>query len=733
MRDSRFPLACIVLLYGSYCQAQSIEMPWLVCENPEALPLFRTLPIGEPVDPETLPTYIYANELDIQKIEESVFEGNVELERGVEWLSTEKLFYNHQTEQYRTEGAVKFQNATLRMTAESAQGNIKTETVEMTQLNYQFNENNANGTADKIKVVGKDSVLTQANFTTCPSDNKQWKFVASEITINDAENTGVAKNARLKIGGVPIFWLPYMKFPTNSDRSSGMLAPTIGQDEVNGIDISLPFYLNLAPNYDATLTPRYFSNRGIMLESEFRYLFEKFAGVISATYLPNDEIRDDNRYLLEWLNFSPINQNWFFRSDLNYASDVNYFSDFGSSLAETSTTLLDSEAGFFGRGKYWNLEISASSWQIVNPTQQQISEPFTRLPRLALSGSKPLVPWFELGVNAEAVAFKHDILEDGNRLDITPFVKFPIIGSFWYATPSLSWRQTEYWLNNSTLGNSSTHLSRGLSIFSVDAGANFGRTVHFADQNFTQTLEPRLFYLYVPYQNQNDIPVFDTQELTFMWSSLFRENRYGGADRQADANQITMALTSRFMNEETGKEHLNFSLGRINYLSTSKVYLPGETPLTESTSNWVAEANVRISNQWQIGLTQQWSPSTNANQLTSLRSYWSMQNGVQFNANYRYLADFTEQIDVAFVLPINNSWRVLGRWDYSILEKQNLESTLGLEWKSCCLAFRVFGRKFIRSFDSPENLGIFIELELNGIGQVGSKPELFRDNGILAY
>lgn len=733
VRYSKISLACLLLLYGTYCQAQTTEIPWLVCENPEAMPLFRELPVGEVPDPATQPTFIVADELDIQKLDESVFEGNVELERGVEWMSTDKIRYNHQTENYQTEGVVKFQNATLRMTAESAQGNTKTDTIELSQLNYQFNENNGNGSAEKVKLVGKDSVLTQANFTTCPSNHKQWQFVASEISINDAEHKGTAKNARLKIGGVPVFWLPYMKFPTDSARSSGFLAPTLGQDNINGIDIALPYYFNLAPNYDATLMPHYFSNRGLMIEGEFRYLFDKNTGEMSATYLPNDEIRHEDRYLLSWLNFTAINKKWFFKSNLNYASDVYYFSDFGNNIFETSTSLLESEVGFFGRGKYWNVELSASSWEIVNPTQAPETEPYVRLPRLALNGSKPFAPWFEIGLNAEAVAFRHDILEDGNRLDIMPYVKFPFTGSFWYATPSFSWRQTEYWLYDSSTVNTTSQISRGLPIYSVDAGANFERSVHFADQSFIQTLEPRLFYLYVPYRNQNDIPVFDTQELTFMWSSLFRENRYGGADRQADANQITMALTSRFLNEETGKEQLNFSLGRIDYISASQVYLPGEAPQPSGGSDWVAEANVRLSNQWQIGLTQQWSPSTKANQLTSLRGYWSMLNGVQVNANYRYLANYTEQIDVAFVLPINDSWRVLGRWDYSILDKQNLESTLGFEWKSCCMAFRVFARKFIRSFDTPENLGVFLELELNGVGQIGSKPELFRDNGILAY
>ncbi|HWS39992.1 MAG TPA: LPS assembly protein LptD [Arenimonas sp.] len=732
MRDSKISIALILLFTAGQSNAQSTEITWEVCENPDALPLFRPLSSNPSPNPELLPSFINADVFNIHKLDESVFEGNVEMERGEEWLNTEKLIYNHQSGKYKTDGMVKFQNSTLRMTAESAQGNAKTETIELSDLEYQFHDNNANGSAEKVAVQGRDSVLTQANFSTCPANNKHWQFVADEISINDAEKKGVAKNAVLKIGGVPIFWLPYIKFPTDSARSSGFLSPTIGQDEVNGIDIALPYYLNIAPNFDATLIPRYLSNRGFFIGTEFRYLFDKNYGEISATYLRDDEIRDIERYLLSSKHFSAISSNWHFSSDLNYASDVNYFTDFGSSLAKASTALLESEIGLFGRGKYWNVELSTSSWQIVNPTQTPESEPYFRIPRLALNGSKPIVPWFEVGLNAEAVIFRHELLEDGNRLDITPYIKFPITGSFWYATPSLSWRQTEYWLNNLD-ETTNSHLSRGLSIFSVDAGANFERSVDFAGQSFIQTLEPRIFYLYVPYRNQDDFPVFDTEALTFMWSSLFRENRYGGADRQADANQITAAITSRFLNEKTGKELMNFSLGRINFINASRVYLPAEVPQPSGGSDWVAEVNFRLSEQWQIGLTQQWSPSTKYNQLTSIQGFWSMPNGLQFNANYRYLSENTEQIDLAFVLPINKSWRAMGRWDYSLLDNQNLETMLGFEWRSCCLAFRVFGRKFIRSFTSQDNLGIYLELELNGIGQIGSKPELFRDNGILPY
>lgn len=734
MNRNILSLACLSILFNTTCLAQDEQTVWQVCDNPEAMPLFQALSAERIENPETLPTDIFSNNFNIQKQDESVFEGNVELIRGQDWLSTDKLRYTHSNETYQTEGLVRFQNQTLRMTAESAKGNTKTDSIELTGLNYQFHDSDANGSAEKVTVQGQTNQLSQANFSTCPRNHRSWQFVADEININNETHKGSAKNARLKIGNVPIFWLPYMQFPTDSNRSSGLLSPTVGQDSLNGLELALPYYLNLAPNYDATLIPRYFSKRGFMLETEFRYLFGQQQGEFSSTYLPNDDLRDGSRYLLSWSHFIAMNRSWYFQSNLNHASDEFYFSDFGNSITETSTALIKSEMGFYGRGKYWNLELSAANWEIANPTQAPGSEPYRRLPRIALSGSKPFFPWLEIGLNAEAVAFTHDQLNDGNRLDITPFIKLPFKGAFWYATPSLSWRQTEYWLkdeNNNALPKS--HISRGLSIFSLDAGASFERTVSFAEQSFIQTLEPRIFYLNVPYKNQDDIPVFDTQALTFMWPSLFRENLYGGADRQIDANQLTTAITTRFLNADNGKERMNFSIGRITYFDNPKVYLPNEPLRPNDGSAWVAEANIRLSDEWQIGVTQHWNPNTKQTELSSIRGYWSMKNGVKLNASYRYRADFAEQTDLSFVLPINANWSALGRWTYSLRDQQNLESLLGFEWRSCCMAFRLFGRKYIRSFDSRENLGVFIELELNGIGQLGSRPELFKDNGILAY
>lgn len=736
VRHTHLFLACFGILFAcqSQAQAEPIVNTAPLCHNPDYLPAFQPISNVAGEQSGEAPADIFADRFDIQKTDESVFEGNVEMRRGNEWLGTERLRVNHTSTQFQTEGLVRYQNNSLRMTASEAHGDQSADTIALNGLEYQFHASNGNGSASGVRIQGETSTLTGADFSTCPRNEKQWQFVAEEIVIDDIAKQGKARNVKLKIGNVPVLWLPYMRFPTESGRSSGVLMPKMGQDSLNGFDFALPIYLNLAPNYDATLTPRYFSSRGFMLGTEFRYLFDNNSGIVNATTLPSDRLRNTDRYAFSWQHFTAINRAWNFQSTLNKASDVFYFSDFGESINETSTALLKSELGFHGRGKYWNLDLTASNWEIANPAQAPGSEPYRRLPRIALQAGKPFKPWLEVGFNAEAVAFSHDNLTDGRRFDFAPYVKFPITGAFWYATPKFSWRHTEYWLDDEGLAlGSDKHLTRQLPIISFDAGAQFERNMDFAGLDFIQTLEPRLFYLKAPFRDQSDLPVFDTQALTFMWPSLFRENRYGGADRQTDANQLTLAVTSRFLDANTGKERLNFSLGRISYFDAPRVTLPGEPMQPTDGSAWVAEANVRLSDQWQIGLTQHWNPTNKNTEFSAVRGYWSLPNGLKLNAGYRYRAGFAEQSDFAFVIPINTNWSALGRWNFSLRDNQNLESLLGFEWRSCCMAFRVFGRKYIRSFDNRENVGIFMELELNGLGQVGSRPALFEDNGILAY
>lgn len=706
---------------------------WQLCRSPETLPLFRTDPVPDGNREQTA-SDVSADTMNLKEADKTVFEGNVRLVRLDQWLATDKISYDHKTEQFVTEGPVRYQDRSLRLTAVKVEGNQSADTMRLEKVQYQFNGQLGNGTAEEVLLQGETGKLTDAVYSTCPPGERQWQFSASSISINRETATGVARNATLKIGKVPVLWLPVISFPTDDKRRTGVLAPTIGRDDRNGLDIRLPVYLNLAPNYDATLTPRWLSKRGLMLGGEFRFLGRRSEGIFEGTYLPNDDLTGRDRSYLSFDYANRLSSHWSAIANLRNVSDVNYFSDFGDSINNTSISLLGSQAGLFGRGRYWTASLTAESWQIASPLLPPGSEPYRRLPRLQAHAEKPLLPWLEAGLYFEAVRFSREATDGGRRLDVEPYVRLPLGGQSWYLTPQLAWRYTSYSIDDGPLVTGPTRTpSRSLPIFSLDAGAYFERDTNWSGKSIIQTLEPRLFYLYAPYRNQDDLPLFDTRELSFSWNSLFRDNRFGGADRQSDANQLTLALTSRFLNADNGREMLSLSLGRITYFDPPRVTLPGASPISDNGSDWVAQASVALNDRWELSLTQQWDPDRRRTDLSSLRSQYRFGDGGLFNAAYRYRRGELEQTDLSLVIPVNARWSLYGRWNYSLRDRQTLEALAGFEWRSCCTAVRLLGRQYVRSFNSQENIAIYLEIELNGLGSFGRDTRRLLDDAILGY
>jgi len=706
---------------------------WQLCRAPGTLPMFQPGPPPEG-DRERTPTDISADQLNLKQATQTEFEGKVQLRRLDQWLGTEKLTYSHDQERFVTEGPVRYQDRNLRLTAEQVRGDERAGSMELDNITYQFNDQAGNGKADEAVMKGDQSKLSGATYSTCPPGQRQWEFSASQISINQDTHTGVATNATLKIGRIPVLWLPVISFPTDDKRRSGVLAPSIGRDDRNGLDLKLPIYLNLAPNYDATLTPRWLSKRGLMLEGEFRYLGRRSSGTFEGTYLHDDDITRRDRSYLSLEHNTALSRFWYAHASLQRVSDPLYFSDFGDSIANTTISLLPSEVGLYGRGRYWTASLTASDWQIANPLITADGVPYRRLPRLQASAHKPLLPWLDAGLSLEAVHFQHQSLGGGQRLDIEPTLRMPLGGGAWFLTPQLAWRYTRYSLDDRLAGPDNDRTkTRSLPLFSLDAGANFERQTRWGGHDLIQTLEPRLFYLRVPYRNQDDLPLFDTRELTFSWNSLFRDNRFGGADRQADANQLTLAVTSRFLGAEDGRERLALSLGRISYFDPPQVTLPDALPLSRDGSDWVAEAKWSVSDRWDVALTQQWDPDHSQTDLTSVRSQYRWSNGGLLNLAYRYRRDVLEQSDLSFVLPVKDKWNLYGRWNYSLRDRQTLEALGGVEWRSCCMAVRFVGRQYIRSFNSRQNIGVYLEIELNGLGSFGRDTGRLLENAILGY
>ena len=752
MRQTTLRLLPLCLAIAGTVRAEQVAKPtWILCSSPSTIPLFTDL-VTTPSNREAAPTDVNADSLDVKQKETTVFSGNVELTHADQWLNTSKVTYAHESEQFVTEGQVHYQDRTVRLTAESAAGDQKADTLKMGQVHYQFNQQLGNGVAETALMKGPLGTLTNATYSTCPPAQRQWEFAASRITVNNETHTGVAHNVALRLGGIPVIWLPVISFPTDDKRRTGILSPSVGRDDRNGLDLKLPVYLNLAPNYDATLTPRWLSKRGLMLEGEFRYLTDHSRGQFNGSWLPNDSISHRDRSLLSFVDYTTLNRHWYAATNLNNVSDRRYLSDFGNSIAATSISLLNSTAGVYGRGKYWTASLSAETWQIANPLLSDGDEPYRRLPRLQASALRPFAPWLEAGVDFEAVRFSHDSLDPGNpanatrydggnRVDFRPFVRLPFGGNSWFVTPQLAWRYTGYSsLDGVPVQNGApNNTSRSLPIASVDAGAYFERDMGWRGHSYVQTLEPRLYYLRVPYRDQFDLPLFDTRELTFGWTSLFRDNRFGGADRQSDANQLAIALTTRILSAADGRERLSAGIGRINYFDRPRVkLLPTSPDASDNGSAWIATVDLNVSDRWSLGMTQQWDPDTQQTDLSSVHTQLRLPRGTIVNAAYRYrrpspTQPALEQTDLSFVLPINANWNAYGRWNYSLHDNQTIEALAGLEWKSCCVAVRLVGRQYIRSFESRQNFGLYLEIELNGLGSFGRDTVRVLDNAILGY
>jgi LPS-assembly protein len=761
VRRPPLQLLPLCLAIAGAVQAKDTAAPtWALCANPATLPMFASLPTDASLR-ETSPTDINADTLDVKKSDTTIFSGHVEMNHADQYMATDKVTYGHETEQFTTEGEVRYQDKGVRLTAQSASGDQKTDVLRLGEVRYQFNDQLGNGVAGTATMHGDQGTLTDATYSTCPPGQRQWEFVAGKITVDNAKAKGVAHNVTLRLGGVPVLWLPVISFPTDDKRRTGVLAPTIGRDDRNGLDLKLPVYLNLAPNYDATLTPHWYSKRGLMLEGEFRYLTARSTGLFSGTWLPGDDLTGRDRSQLNFRDTTVFNAHWFFSADLHNVSDKFYFSDFGDSIDDTSISLLGSSVGMYGRGKYWSASLSAETWQIASPLLRDGDEPYRRLPRLQAEAHKPLARWFEAGVNFEAVRFSHDSFleapanagtyDGGDRVDVEPWIRFPLGGAAWFLTPQLAWRYTGYQsldglavdggvFNGTPFGGGApSSVSRSVPIASVDAGATFERDFNWGGKAWIQTLEPRLYYLRVPYRDQFDLPIFDTRELTFGWNSLFRDNSFGGADRQADANQLALALTTRILSGSDGSEKLTAGFGRITYFDAPRVRLTPSSPLpAEDGSDWIATFDWQVNDHWKVGVTQQWDPDDQQTDLSSVRTQFRYGHGGVVNAAYRFRRNLPnqpalEQTDLSFVIPVNAKWNLYGRWNYSLYDNQTIEALAGFEWNSCCVAVRLLGRQYIRSFDSRQNLGLYLEVELKGLGSFGRDTARLLDNAILGY
>ncbi len=748
------PLSLCIALSLNAQAADERPEDWRLCPIEDAVPPFADAqdPVGTPETRSDKPTNIEGDAVSGVDGDSTTFDGNVSLKRGDQFLGTDKLTYDSETGRYVAVGSVRYQDSGMRLIAERAEGDQNIDSHKIEDVRYQLMSRRGNGVAKRIEMQGAQGALLGSTYSTCPPDARMWELRAQRIDVDTAEGMGVARNATLRIGKVPVLYVPWFMFPIDNRRRTGLLYPSIGTSDRNGFEWKQPYYVNLAPNYDLTLTPRLMTKRGLMLGTEFRYLTGRGRGTVEAAFLPSDDLtqreraqeiaagiapenrRESNRGQFRFTGLQNLSTHWQARANLNWISDPRYIEDFSSNLEGISAFGLNSTIGLFGRGSNWDAGVDATQWQLADAVVDGFFLPYNQLPRAYARWGRPFGRWFTAGIDAQAVRFQHDARDGGSRVDLLPYVSMPLEGASWFVKPKLAWRYTGYQLDEALgarLGNQSP--SRSLPITSVDAGLFFDRTASWRDERYLQTLEPRLFYLHVPYRDQNAFPLFDTQPLTFSWGQLFRDNRYSGADRQTDANQLTLAMSTRLIRESDGHEKLSASIGQIRYFDDVLVTIPGEKRVPRGKSAWIAETSYSPNDRWTISAAYQWDPKFRRQDLASLRTRYLIGSDGVVNLGYRYRRDLLEQVDLSFLYPLTPSWSMVGRYYYSLQDRQLLEGIAGVQWDSCCLAVRLVGRRYLRNHDGDLNSAIMLEIELKGLGSIGQHSEDRLRRAILGY
>ncbi len=729
------PLLAALLLCAASAvvaaDAQDAPQPWRLC-GPFQLS-GTPVPPANPTDPQRdrATTQVQADEAE-RRDGKAQLRGGVQLQRADQQVNADQLTYDSDSGDLETDSGLRYQAGGVALSAKRATLNLNDDSGELEGVELAERENHAYARAARMTLEGPDrSRLTDFTYTTCNPGAEAWNLRGGEIVLDDAEGFGTAYHTRIELGGVPIFYLPYIKFPISDRRLSGFLLPALSSSSENGVELSVPYYLNLAPNYDMTLTPRLMSKRGTLLGTQFRYLGANSSGKAGLDWLPRDDEYDDqDRGLLVYDHNSRWRSGWQADVAVEYATDRDYLEDLGETLSVSSTTHLENRADLTYQGSLWSFRARAQGFQTLDRAVAEIDEPYRRLPQLTLGLRQPL-EWggWRVGLDSEWVSFDHTVRERGERFDLMPSVSYPWSRPWGYLTPKLSARHTDYKLPD----RSTDSAQRNLYLFSLDSGLFFERPVTLGNGAYTQTLEPRLFYLRVPYEYQDDLPVFDTSEPDFSFASLFRENRFSGADRVGDTTQLTLALTSRLLEDASGRERLRASIGQIHYLRDRRVQLPGVAAATDETSDLVGELAVQLPHHWSATATVQWDSDTQRGTKDSLRLQYRPSNERIFNFAYRFQEATLEQTDLSLRWPFGAHWHGVARWNYSLLNERDLESFLGVEYDSCCWALRIVARHYLNDDDATYNSAVTLQLVLKGLTKFGSGTETVLENGILGY
>ena len=714
------------------------------------------------------PTFVFGDRVSGRPDLETVIDGNAELRRGVKSLRADHIEYYQPDDQLKTRGNVRINNAGNRF--EGPELELKLDRFEgfFTLPRYRFLANGGNGQAERADFADDQHFsLQNATYTTCERDNEDswkpaWQVTATRIDFNLQTDVGVATGAVLRFKDIPIAGFPKFSFPLSDKRKSGLLPPTIGLGSLNGIEYRQPYYFDIAPNRDATFSPAILSKRGVDLAGEYRYLEPTYTGRLRANVLPGDKLRGINRWSYSLQHIGAIDTGvpaigaLGLNLNLNRVSDNDYWRDFPFISGLATQRLLSQDASLVWNRGYFSSTLRAVKWQTLQDVNAPIIPPYDRLPQFNAAYTRVNAPLAGLGdgfdwsVEGDYTRFSADRSltrqPDGNRAYTRLQASYPWLMPGGYITPKLQLHATSYRFD-APLANGALSASRIVPTFSLDGGLQFEREAAFLGRGFTQTLEPRAFFVRTPFRDQSYLPNYDSAVNSFNFATIFTENAFVGNDRISDASLLTLGLTSRLLDPATGAEAVRLGIAQRLRFENQQVTLPlpgstpvpGDLPITDRVSDFLVGASVNWVPQWAFDSTVQYNPKLKASELASIGLRYHPSDYRTLSAAFRRQRNISQQIDIGWQWPINDLWGdkgqdlgagrgqgggryySVGRLNYSTLDKKLIDAVVGVEYDGCCWIGRVVLHRSQSSI-TTSNTRILFQLEFVGFSRVGSSP-----------
>ncbi|MDB5891581.1 MAG: Organic solvent tolerance protein [Polaromonas sp.] len=746
----------------AYAQPAATQAP-TVEAAPEAAPALKTTPLLAETPPEgpgnEVPTFLFGDRLSGRPNLETVIDGSAELRRGPTSIRADRMEYYQPDDTAKATGNVRINASGNRYQGQELQIRLDTFEGFFTQPGYQFLANGGNGQARRIDFIDdKRLIARDADYTTCERNDEAswkpaWQLTGTSFRFDQETETGTATGAVLRFKDVPIMAFPTISFPLSDKRKSGLLPPSVGLDSTSGFQFSQPYYLNIAPNRDATITPTLMTKRGVDLGGEYRYLEDDYTGQANINYMPGDKLRNRDRWSYALLHSGVIDSrvpgigNLGLNLNLNRVSDNDYWRDFSRAGTSLTERLLASEATLsWGRG-YFSAAARALKWQTLQDPLSPIVPPYDRLPQLTAAYTRVNAPIGSLGgfdwsLDGDYTRFSADkaltLQPNSDRAVTRAQLSRPFIAPGWFITPKVQLHAASYRFD-APLANGQTTASRVVPTFSLDSGLQFERAASFLGRSFTQTLEPRAFYVRTPYRDQSLLPNYDSGANDFNFATIYTENEFVGNDRISDANLLTLGVTSRLIDPDTGAEAVRFGVAQRLRFDDQRVTLPGVLPVNDRISDLLLGTSINWVPQWTFDSTVQYNPKTKRSERSTFGARYSPGNYRVVSAALRRQRDVSNLVDVAWQWPINDLWGDkgqnlgagqgqgggryygVGRLNYSIPERKLVDAVLGVEYDGCCWIGRVVLQRS-QSSTASSNTRILFQLELVGFSRLGSNP-----------